>query len=482
MHRPPTADRSAALLLWTTVAAFALLVAAGVVWAAAAPDPDPAPRAQAPDDPQEVEALPGGTDDAEGAEGEERVLLYLEGNQRPQIRLAFPDMEGVGRAGGEPGRAIDVLDKTLRSDLQETRIFDIQGPWAFTVLDLTGDRVHDFEQYRSLGNEIVLLGRVEPEGDRIVFEGRLYDLASGRAILAKRYRGPLESARRIAHTFADEVVQFLAGRPGIALTRIAFTSTRTGHKEVYVMDYDGANQRPVTAHRSTSMTPAWDPSGAYIAYTSFVRGAPAIYRAELATGRKTTLLTAGDQNISPSYSPDGRSLVFSRALGTNSEIFIADADGSNARRVTHSQAIDASPAWSPAGNSIAFTSSRAGNPHVFVMDSEGTNVRRLSFEGNYNDGAAWGPDGDKVAYATRRRGQFDVAVTELVTLDTKVLTGGPGNHEEPTFSPDGRRIAFSSDRSGSKQIWVMDADGGNLRALTGEGRNESPTWSGYPQR
>lgn len=454
------------------LAVLALVGFAGVLAAAAGPQATPNPSPRNPDEPTAGETL----------ESDERFVIVLEDNQRAKIRLAFPDIEGVGAFGGEPGRAATLLDGTLRSDLEETRIFEIQGPWAFRVLDLTGDRGHDFEQYRSLGNEIVLEARIEPQRDRMVFEGRLYDLKSGQAILAKRYSGPLDSARRIAHTFADDVVEFLVGRRGIALTRIAFTTTRSGGKEVFVMDYDGANQRPVTAHRSTSMAPAWHPSGRFIAYTSFVGGPPGIYQAELASGRKTPLLTDGEQNISPSYSPDGRRIVFSRALGANSEIFIADADGSNARRITHTQAIDASPAWSPTGSDIAFTSSRTGNPHVFLMDAEGSNVRRISSAGNYNDGAAWNAAGDRLAYATRRRGQFDVAVTDVVTLDTAVLTRGPGSHEEPAFSPDGRRIAFTSDRSGSKQIWVMDADGANPKALTGEGRNESPAWSGYPPR
>ena len=473
-----TRRRTATTLPLLALAVLVLVTFAGVLGAAAGPQGGTVtanPSPQNPDLPTSSETLPD-------QESDERVVLVLEGNQRPQIRLAFPETEGAGAFGGEAGRAADLLDKTLRSDLEETRIFEIQGPWAFKVLDLTGDRAHDFEQYRSLGNEIVLLARVLPQRDRMVFEGRLYDLASGKAILAKRYSGPLESARRIAHTFADEVVEFLAGRRGIALTRIAFTTTRTGSKEIFVMDYDGANQRPVTAHRSTSMAPAWHPSGRYIAYTSFVGGPPGIFQAELATGRKTSLLTDGEQNISPSYSPDGRHIVFSRALGANSEIFIADTDGGNARRITHTAAIDASPAWSPTGSDIAFTSSRGGNPHIYVMDAEGSNVRRISSEGNYNDGAAWDPKGDRIAYATRRRGLFDIAVTDVATLETHLLTRGPGSHEEPTFSPDGRRIAFTSDRSGNKQVWVMDADGSNPKALTGEGRNESPAWSGYPPR
>ena len=452
------------------VFAIALSVAlvGGVAWIAAAPPQEP-----------EVET------EATGEAQEDRVQVVLETDRmRDLIRLAFPQIEGVGRFGGPLGQAARDLDATVRNDLEMTRIFRIHGPWAFGALDLTGDRAHDFEQYRSLGDEILILGEVRPERDRLVFEGRVYDLASGQAILAKRYRGPASAGRRMAHTFADEVVEFLAGRRGIALTRIAFTSDRTGRpdKEVWVMDYDGANQRPITAHRSTSMSPSWAPTAAWLTYTSFVGGPPGIYRADLASGRKSPLFTEGEQNSSADVSPDGRRIAFSRALGSNMEIFVADVAGGSLRRLTHSSAIDANPSWSPTGAEIAFTSNRGGNPHVYVMDAEGTNVRRISNAGTYNDGAAWSPEGDRLAYASRRRGTFDVVVTDLVSLATQVLTAGAGSHEEPTFSPDGRRIAFSSSRSGTKQIWVMDADGANPQALTGQGQNGSPAWSPYPPR
>lgn len=463
--------RSLQPALLAALALFLVLVA-GAAWVFAAP--------AAPPSPQEPEVESEQTGEAQ----DDRVQVVLETGpgQRDLIRLAFPEIEGVGRFGGPLGQAARELDATVRNDLELTRIFRIHGPWAFGALDLTGDRAHDFEQYRSLGDEIVILGEVRPEANRLVFEGRVYDLASGQAILAKRYRGPASAARRMAHTFADEVVEFLAGRRGIALSRIAFTSDRTGAKEVWMMDYDGANQRQITAHRSVSMSPSWAPSSAWLAYTSFVGGPPGIYRADLATGRKAPLVTDGEQNSSADVSPDGRRIAFSRAVGANMEIFVADLDGGNLRRLTHSNAIDANPAWSPTGAEIAFTSNRAGNPHVYVMDAEGANVRRISNAGTYNDGAAWSPEGDRVAYASRRRGQFDVVVSDLVSLATQVLTSGAGSHEEPTFSPDGRRIAFASTRSGSKQIWLMDADGGNPQALTGQGQNGSPAWSPYPTR
>ena len=411
------------------------------------------------------------------------VTLILEEGQRPLLRLAFPEMERAGRLSAAARQAADELEETVRGDLEAARIFEIQGPWAFTAVELTGDRARDMEIYRSLGNELLLLGEISEEPGRVSFEGRVFDLKSGQLLLGKRYRGELEVARRIAHTFADEVILYFTGRRGLGLTTIAFHSDRTGDKEVWLMDYDGANERRITAHRSVSLFPAWSADDSTIAYVSYLDGAPGIYRADLASGQKRPLVTGTNFNSSPTFAPDGRRMAFTRSLDGNTEIFVAGADGSGARRLTYTGAIDTNAAWSPTGNEIAFTSSRSGKPDIWVVDPEGSNTTRISTGGDYNDGAAWSPDGTKIAYATRRGGVFQIAVTDRVTLQTVVLTSGGGDKESPTFSPDGKKIAYSYASGGrrgkSTQIWVMDADGRNPTQLTSEGNNYSPAWSGY---
>ena len=64
--------------------------------------------------------------------------------------------------------------------------------------------------------------------DRLVIEGRLTQLEGRRFVLGKRYRGSFEVARRMAHTFADEIILALSGRQGVALSQIAFYSDREG--------------------------------------------------------------------------------------------------------------------------------------------------------------------------------------------------------------------------------------------------------------
>ncbi|MCH9648067.1 MAG: hypothetical protein K0U98_07505 [Deltaproteobacteria bacterium] len=410
------------------------------------------------------------------------VVATLEGETRPRIPLAFPATSLAPGMSSRGEQAARELESTLRSDLDATRIFDIQGPEALAVLKLSGDSSRDLEQYRSLGNDILLLTDVRDTENKVIFEGRLLDLKNGDSILGKRYQGTFDIARSIAHTFSDEVMLYLGGRRGIARTSIAFTSDRTGHKEIYLMDYDGHGQRQVTAHKSISMAPTWSGDSSNLAYLSFLKGPPSLLRVDLSTGKKNTLVSDGKHNLSPSYSPDNRSLAFAKSLDGNTEIFAARSGGSQERRLTHSRSIETNPAWSPTGQGIAFTSSRTGNPNIFIMDPDGANIRRISFDGTYNDGAAWHPEGSRIAYSSRRGGVFQIVVTDIVTLETTVLTKGSRNKEGPTFSPDGERIAFSSQGREGSQIYVVDLEGRVLAQLTHQGNNSSPSWSPYPAK
>ncbi len=416
-------------------------------------------------------------------DGDELELYLEDKNVQARVRLAFPRIERRPGMTAEALSAADELEKTLLDDLLYSRIFDVQDQEILKVLDLTGDRQNDYLQYRSLGNQVILLADLkEEDGGRLTLESRVHDLRNFRSVCqGKRYRGTFGQARRIAHTYSDEIVFCFSAQQGIALTQIVFASDRSGFKELYMMDYDGENHRAISGHRSLTLAPHWSPTGAGIVYTSYFSGYPSLYYIDLASGTKLEVLEDGAHNFSPNLSPDGRLIAFTRSVRGNSEIYTIERTGGEPRRITNSSRIDANPAWSSSGREIAFTSDRSGTPQIYVMDRAGTNLRRVTREGANNDGAAWHPDGTRLAYAHRHKAgnRFDIAIIDLITLENRILTSSPGSHEAPSFSPDGQRVAFESTRDGTWQIWTIDVDGRNLRRLTTEGRNYSPSWSSY---
>jgi Tol biopolymer transport system component len=100
------------------------------------------------------------------------------------------------------------------------------------------------------------------------------------------------------------------------------------------MDYDGANQRQVTAHRSTSMSPAWSPDGDLIAYTSRRDGQFQIAVTNVVT-LETRVLTSGPgENQSPTFSPDGRKIAYTSRRDGRFQIWVMDLDGGNDHKLT----------------------------------------------------------------------------------------------------------------------------------------------------
>jgi len=308
-----------------------------------------------------------------------------------------------------------------------------------------------------------------------VIEARLYD-STGVSGLARSYRGPAAALTRMAHIIVSDLVRQFNGKPGIFLTQIAFVSDRDGHPEIYLMNYDGGNQRRITFHNSISVLPSWSPDDERLVYTSFARKTTDMYIVNRNGGGRIRLNTGLNLNTSATFSPVGHDIAFVGSVAGNPDIYLIRDDGTNLRRLTTTSSIESTPEWSPTGRQISFTSGRSGTPQIYVMDSEGANVRRISFEGEWNDDASWSPDGEWLAYTSRVDGRFQIRIMNLVTGQSQIIAG-EGTNEQPGFSPDGRFLVFQSNRTGKWQIYRARVDGSDVLPLTFLGENKDPDWS-----
>ena len=111
-------------------------------------------------------------------ESDPTIQVVLDGRARPLLRLALAPVQGLGSLPPSRLRAVRELEETLRSDLEASGIFAIQGPEELSVLELTGETSHDIDQYRSLGNEIALEAAIQDRDGRLILEGRIVDLNS----------------------------------------------------------------------------------------------------------------------------------------------------------------------------------------------------------------------------------------------------------------------------------------------------------------
>jgi TolB protein len=400
------------------------------------------------------------------------IEVTAPGNRALQLAIASP----VALSGSGDSKTAAELAELFRFDLTLAGPFTVQEAQVSEGKSGIRSGDFDFTPWKSVGAELLLKSGYTISGTTLVLECRLYDVTKGTEVTAKRYTGSLKDMRRMGHTFSDEIMRVMTGERSPFSGKIAFVSTATGNKEIYLMDYDGFNVQRLTGNRSINLNPDFSPSGREIVYTSYKKRNPDLYRRELFTGAEARISSSRGINIGGAWAPDGNRIALATSRDGHAQIYVISKDGKLLARLTRNPAIDVSPAWSPDGSHLAFVSDRLGKPQVFTMDADGKNVRRLTTSGAYNVSPRWSPKGDSIVYC-RQQGGFQIhTINPDGTGDTQITS--EGSNEHPRWSPDGRFITFSSTRGGREAIYVMRADGtGQVRVSRGKGRDSQPTWT-----
>src|SRR3984893_11004938 len=352
---------------------------------------------------------------------------------------------------------------------------DLATSGVFALTPIPPNVAVNADLARVANAEFVLSLKVHQDEQDYVLEARLID-AGGGSQFARRYRGIPAVLTRMAHMLANDLVRAVNGKPGIFLSQIAFASNRTGHFEIWLMDWDGTNQRRISSHNALAILPSWSPDNDRMVYTLFSGGRSEMQIINRLGGGRIHIQTNLGLNTSATFSPLSNDIAFVGSIAGNPDIYVIRDDSTNLRRLTTRYSIEWTPEWSPHRRHISFRSGRSGTPQIYLMDAEGTNVQRLSFEGDWNDDATWSPSGEEVAYTSRVSGRFQIRIANVITRQSRIIAG-EGSNEQPTWSPDGRWIAFQSNRSGRWQIYRMRVDGTDLMQLTFDGENKDPDCS-----
>jgi acylaminoacyl-peptidase len=275
--------------------------------------------------------------------------------------------------------------------------------------------------------------------------------------------------------YADDV-QISPDGSRIVYVRVSHdVMTDRARRNLWIVNSDGTNNRPLRSESKNFMSPRWSPDGTRLAYVSAAEGSPQLYVRWMDSGQTALLTNLTNAPGAIAWSPDGKSIAFTQFVPSSKPPLASPPEKPEGA------------SWAPPVKVVDSVIYRAdgegfldqGFNHVFIVSAEGGSARQLT-DGDFNDSGplSFTPDGRRLVFSANRGADWEldpieseVFSVDLETLELKQLTSRDGPDNFPVVSPDGRRIAYLGfdDRLQGYQVthlYVMDSDGGDSRDIT----------------
>jgi acylaminoacyl-peptidase len=258
--------------------------------------------------------------------------------------------------------------------------------------------------------------------------------------------------------------------------------TDKNYSNLWIVNFDGSNHRPLTSGNYSDNAPQWSADGSQIVFVSDRGGSPQIHRLWVDTGQIAKLTSLIESPEGVRWSPDGKWVSFT--------MFVPDKPG----KLIEMPAAPENAKWAEPAKVVDRTVYRfnamgylkPGFKHVFVVPTEGGTPRQIS-TGNFHHGgpapssdAVWTPDSRSLLISVNRHSDFEKNPlnTEIYEYNVedgtvKALTSRKGPDQNPEVSPDGKLIAYTGfeDRYLGHQtakLSVMNRDGSGSSVLTAD--------------
>jgi acylaminoacyl-peptidase len=253
---------------------------------------------------------------------------------------------------------------------------------------------------------------------------------------------------------------------------------------LWIINFDGTDHRPLTTGNFNDTSPRWSPDGTQIIYISNrdqAPGGPAqIYRRWMDSGQTAKITNLIQAPTGIAWSPDGKWISFTAFVPeTSTSIIKMPSPPEGAKWAEPARVID-----KLVYRFNGFGYLKSGYAHLFVVPSEGGTPRQIS-NGKFQHGgpfgasdAVWTPDGKSLIMSVNRNDDYerqarDTDVYEFSIADGSVrkLTNRKGPDGAPQVSPDGRLISYLGYEDKYQgyqvtQINVMNRDGSNSRVIS----------------
>lgn len=172
-------------------------------------------------------------------------------------------------------------------------------------------------------------------------------------------------------------------------TRLAVTLSHEGDPDIYVVDVDSGDARPITDSRAIETEPVWLDDET-VAFTSDRSGGPQIYEVSASGGRASRLTFEGSYNASADVSPDGSTLAFVHRGRDGYQIATLDRETDLFRTLTDGS-LDESPSFAPNGQMILYATEGSVFGQLGAVSLDGSVEQSITLDSGSVREPSWSP-------------------------------------------------------------------------------------------
>ena len=242
---------------------------------------------------------------------------------------------------------------------------------------------------------------------------------------------------------------------------------------LWIVNFDGSDMRPITTGNFNSFSPKWSNSGKMFTYKSNEEGRTQLYLFNLENNSVQKLTNMQSSIGSVEWSSDDKYLLFNSFVErTEGKLIKMPKKPKGAKWNSPPIEID-DMVYRYDGGGYR----RPGNNQIFVLPVEGGTPRQVSLLDKNPSSAVW-LDSDNVLFSANLNensdfepNNSDIHKLNIKTGDLKKLTTRLGPDRSPAVSPDGTKIAYlgyDDKYLGYQQssLYIMDTDGGNIKLIS----------------
>lgn len=257
----------------------------------------------------------------------------------------------------------------------------------------------------------------------------------------------------------------LDGREGVAYMtggQVVYSSTVSGHMDLWVMNADGSNQRQLTANSRNNTQPVVSRDGRYLIFRSDRSGTANIWREDI-DGSNARQLTSGSGEAYPDCAPDGKWVVYTLLGAGKPTVWRVSIDGGAPEKIIDGYATN--PVVSPDGKSIACSYREQPNARMkiglFSIDGGGPirtfDMGAMPMIDAASSALRWSADGRALTYI--------LTAGDVSNLWSQPVSGEPAKQLTSfkssrifsfDWSPDGQQLILSRGTATSDVVLISN--------------------------